>query len=298
MSALLENNIDLKNMQPGVYDLSNNDYHASNGVSRSGLSKIKKSPLHYWEEYLDPGREREQPGKALVLGSMVHTLCLEPEKFDSEFAVLEKVDLRTTAGKQAKALFEERSHGKMIAQQDWYQLAQEISKKVIDHPRFDQLMYGANIEQSIYWVDEDTGLLCKTRPDIWNAQISVLCDLKTSADSSHEAFGYSVKNYDYHMQAAMQIDGVFKATGQNIAGKRFCFFVAQTERPHKPYLYTLDERMIELGRTEYKNCLKILKKCQESNKWDKDRDHIIEIGFSEHQLTRSPLIKLVEIYNE
>ncbi|MDQ8040096.1 MAG: hypothetical protein REH83_06790, partial [Rickettsiella sp.] len=41
-----------RNMEPGIYDISNEAYHQGPGISRSALMKFKRSPYHYWYEYI------------------------------------------------------------------------------------------------------------------------------------------------------------------------------------------------------------------------------------------------------
>lgn len=272
-------------MKPGVYDISNAEYHASEGISRSGISELKKSPLHYWDRYLNADREQSEPSQAMILGSAIHTLVLEPDNFLNEFAVSSKV------GRYWQA---EDSEGKQIIRADDLEKAQLIANSILEHPKAQALLNGANIEKSIYWEDAGTGLLCKARPDIWNAAIGVVCEIKTTREANLNGFAYMVRTGDYHIQAAMQLDAIYFATGEKI--NSFVFIAAPTSRPFKPYACMLDEAAIEAGRREYKDALKVARKCIDSGKWDIDRDRIQVINFTEYQLASNPLFNLLEVY--
>ena len=66
---------------PGIYyDLSNRDYHRDDSISKSGLDLIDENPSQLiWSKNAPRDVEKEKP---LDFGTAVHTLLLEPEKFN------------------------------------------------------------------------------------------------------------------------------------------------------------------------------------------------------------------------
>lgn len=50
----------MKTYNPGIYEIENEDYHNSNGLSRSALLTFRKSPLHYWDEYKNENKKEEK----------------------------------------------------------------------------------------------------------------------------------------------------------------------------------------------------------------------------------------------
>lgn len=285
---------DMTIIQPGVYDMSNAEYHASAGISRSGISALQMSPLDYWLQYLDPNREKEPPSEAMILGTAVHTLVLEPDKFNDEFAIAPKMDLRTTIGKQQKALFESLSADKQIIKEESFELAKKMADAVLSSNKALQILNGALVEKSIFWNDRETDALCKTRPDIWNKSVSVICDLKTARDSRPRYFARTVEDGNYHIQAAMQIDGIYSVTGKR--PDDFIFIVVQNVPPYDPYIYRLDDEAIETGRREYKEALRVFKECMRTNDWRRDREAILPVFFTDYQLKKSTFYKLKELY--
>lgn len=70
-------------MNPGIYEnISNDEYHGCEGISKSGLDLVAKSPAHY-KAVIDGITVRE-PTKAQALGTAFHELLLEPELFWSK----------------------------------------------------------------------------------------------------------------------------------------------------------------------------------------------------------------------
>lgn len=60
-------------------------YHASRGLSNSGLSDLAVSPLRYWYLHVNPNRPKEEPTPAMQFGSALHCAVLEPSKLDSQY---------------------------------------------------------------------------------------------------------------------------------------------------------------------------------------------------------------------
>ena len=49
------------NHTPGIYDISNDEYHNSHAISRSMLMDFKKNPYYYWYKYHSGKFEKESP---------------------------------------------------------------------------------------------------------------------------------------------------------------------------------------------------------------------------------------------
>jgi hypothetical protein len=278
--------------EPGEHEIDIKIYHDSAGISRSGISELKKSPLHYWQAYLAPNRIKKADTKSMIFGDAVHTKIMEPDLFDQRFAVSQKFDGRTTKGKQAKYEFELANQEKKILDEEQYLILEAIEKEVKKHPLIPNLLKNGKIERSLFWIDSETELLCKARPDIWTPRY--LVDIKTTSDSTYNAFCWSVRDYDYHIQAAMIIDAVKELTG--ILYHNFVFIAVQTTPPYKPYLYNLGDMEIEHGRKEYKKLLRVLRACFDTNKWDSDRDYVTEINLPPYFFNEQVVNNLLEVY--
>ena len=250
----------------GIYhEISNANYHASAGISRSGMMEFKRAPIFYWHKYLNPDYKHEAPSAAMEFGTAVHAFILEPEKFAEEYFVMEKNPFHgaTKAGKIFKAEQLELVGNKTIITQANFDILLDMAASIKENPQTDGLITGALYEQSIYWTDKDTGLLCKARPDILHSNFIV--DLKTADDASEYKFQRSVYHFGYHVQMAMLREGVLQTTGKDI--KDFIFLVIEKSAPYATAIYTLDESFLDRGLNEFKLILLQMKNCFDENVW-------------------------------
>lgn len=247
----------------GVYDISNEQYHASNGISRSRLMLLDKSPYHFWYEVLSGQAQARESTPAMSIGSAFHTLLLEPAKFNEEFAVAPKVDRRTKQGKDDWEIFATESAGKIILTDDQFSKVGQMVDLVGRHEIVTTLLDESVFEQSIYWTDKETGLQFKTRPDIWSNKMVV--DLKTTNDASSYGFTRSALNYGYYLQAGMAFEAC-KAIGKPF--EMFVILACEKEAPHVPAVYMMNDEALQFGIDQFTNYKKKLKACLESDKWE------------------------------
>lgn len=253
-------------MEPGVYSgITNDAYHSGEGISKSGLDLIGRSPLHYWAKYLDPQREPQEPTPAMLLGTAIHSAVLEPHSFANDYVVFPKIDRRT---KEGKAYYDElvaQASGRTIISADDYATCVSIQDNVRRHPAAQVLLNDGEPELSVYWRDEQTGVLCKCRPDWMNYKANTIIDVKSTDDASPAGFQKSIVKWGYHVQAAWYLDGVKAATGH--APKAFIFAAFEKTRPFATAFYYADDDMIELGRQLYRERLDVFAACLKNNSW-------------------------------
>ncbi len=253
-------------IEPGIYaDISNEQYHASQGISKSGIVKLLRSPRHYWAAYLDPEREPFEETTAMKIGSAAHKLILEPDDFYDEFtrmpAKVEGMNANRKDYKEAKAVLEEK--GLTVLKKDQMQMVEKMADRVHAHPEAGPMLSGGLAEQSFYWIDQDTGVLCKCRPDYWIPGIA-LPDLKTTTDARDDEFAKSCGKFTYHIQAAFYADGVKALTGDDM---HMPFIAVEKELPYELNVFWIEPADVSLGRSEYKRALEIYAECVEKDDW-------------------------------
>lgn len=247
----------------GIYEISNEEYHAAKGLSRSALWTFKQLPQKYWYEYLSGQFERPADKESYIIGSMLHTMLLEPQLFDDVYHVMPKVNRATKQGKIDYQEALEASQGRtLINQEQLIQvLAMADSLKEQDVVR-DILAKGAIFERSFFWTDPDTGVQCKSRPDIWN---SPLCaDLKTTEDAGYRSFQSSAYKYGYFLQVAMIYEAL-KAHGFEC--EKQLFICVEKKPPYSVGLYLLDDEALQFGREQFRSLIRNFAECLEKEVW-------------------------------
>lgn len=264
-------------MNTGIFaGLSNAEYHSGAGISKSGLDLISRSPLHYYAAYLDPNRTPREETPAMALGTAIHSAVLEPEKFAADYLLMPKLDRRTKDGKAAYEDFtaQAEENGQTLISPDDYRACTTIAAQLRQNPAAAVLFENGKAEQSAFWTDRETGVLCKARPD-WLRHGAVL-DVKSTDDASPSGFQRSVLKWRYHVQAAWYLDGIHQATG--VPPGAFIFCVFEKAPPYAAAFYYADNDMLELGRREYRRCLRLYADCLNSGNWHGYAPQILPIS--------------------
>lgn len=241
---------------PGVYDsYTNAEYHAADGISKSDLDLIHRSPAHY-----KAARHEDTP--ALKLGTAIHTLVLEPARFVAEYDFIEG-DRRLKATKEA--IKEAEAAGKTVLTQDEFDALSGMQESVFKSRIAAALIDGATIEHSVF--AELDGVRVKCRPDGWNVEKGVLFDLKSTEDASPEGFARTVAKYRYHVQDAFYRHVVASATGGDADDLSFIFVAVEKKPPFAVALYTLDELAKLQGWVSAREDLRTFREASERDNW-------------------------------
>jgi hypothetical protein len=262
-------------MKPGAYkDIHILDYHNGEGVSKSQLDLIAKSPAHYYHNQLHKHDRKES--EAFKIGRLAHLAVLEPELFNDTVVVAPECDRRTKEGKAIWAAFTDdlANAGKDVLKQQEYTQVRAIQASVARHPAANLLLSGKGPtrELSVYWNEHvepsvkypmlDKDVLCRCRPDLLIPPKSVgngggiVVDLKTTRDASPNGFKKSVRMFRYDVQAAWYLDGVNQgfAKGEPMFST-FLFIAVEKEPPYGVAVYQLDEADIISGREKARSDL-------------------------------------------
>lgn len=237
-----------------VYDMPNEEYHKYQGVSKSGLDKIARSPAHY--KYCEP----KASTRGMEMGTAIHTAVLEPIRFDKEYCITEATTRNIKAYKDAKAI-----HGSELT------LTAQEGKKVLNmresvHGNLEAMQFLASgkAEVSGICIDPETGITIRARFD-WLTDDGVVVDLKKTQDVRPAKFSKSVNDYRYHVQQAMYSFVYKLITGEDL--KAFYFLAVEEEAPHSNQMYLLDDLALEIGEYYFRRDLRTYADCVSSGKW-------------------------------
>lgn len=254
---------------PGIhFGVSNADYHASAGISKSGLDCLNKSPAHYFGRYLDPNFPADDDKQTIDQqnGELAHCAILEPDDFDKRFIVGPSVSRNTKAWKEFAE--DAASNGKSAIKQEQYETAWAQANSVRRLPDIASALAVGNAESSAFWIDEETGMLCKCRPDFAHDcgdSGVILIDVKTCGNASLREFSIMLAKHRYHVQDAFYRDGYSIASGRNVLA--FIFAAVEMEYPYAASAIMLDEDSVEQGRRDYRRNLDLYSKCVSSGTW-------------------------------
>ena len=244
------------------------DYLGVPHLSTSGMKTLLKSPLKYlWE------KTHREDKEAWRVGRVLHTVCLEPQEFESRYAI--RPDKRTKAGK-AEALEIEEAGLECISEKDWNTAlgVQEALKNHItirDGKEFPLLavLAGCEFEQSFFWEDPDTGIPLKARTDAVNHDMRYIVDLKFVQDASPDGFAKAVANYGYTLQHVVYSRGVAQCMGFP-QPYRFIFLAIEKTPPYDFGLYEISEEDVQaIGAQKFDEALERYKKIENTPTWAK-----------------------------
>ena len=243
------------------------EYHRHGSTSKSQLDQFAKSPAHYLASLTAPRKETA----AMRIGSIFHGMVLEPERVN--IAVAPVCDKRTKDGKATWETFCLENAGAEIVTAEEGEMLTGMVASVRAHPAASALLSGPGIaEGSAFWHDEQSGELCRCRPDFYRPDLGIIVDLKSTDDASLEVFTRSVAKYRYAVQAAMYSDGVSAATIEPIHG--FAFVAVEKAAPFAVQCFQLDFQSLEAGRITYQRNLLDLADCKAANKWPAYSDKV------------------------
>lgn len=268
-------------MKPGIYhNIPNTVYHAGPGISKSGLWTIHtQSPAHY------RFAEREQKNH-FDFGEACHLAILEPNKFEQQ-VYRGPEDRRGNKWKDAdewcsverKLLLTSGDYDSVLAIRDAVHADQWINSIITGGEPL--------VEASGYWIDEETGFLCRCRPDLYREDLGIIIDLKSTISAHPDAFARSVVNYGYHAQEAFYSDG-WSAIGKPVNG--FVFLAWEKKAPYAHAVYELPPSIVEEGRAIMRQALETYAECAREDYWPGYKEGVQELEFKRwaYRLTDAP----------
>lgn len=247
------------NFTQGMYNISNEEYHCASAVSRSDLVMMMKSPYHY-----NMSKKIQQiETSAMKFGTAFHTFCLEPDIFLDKYEIEKKFDKRTKLGKEEYNNFVSNNVGKFFISQEDLELIQNMYNSIKLNSDAFGLIKKAQYEQSMFWQDDKTKIMCKSRPDI--IRDNIICDLKTTASAEPYKFKRSIFEYGLDIQAAMMLEGWAHCNPYAI--NDFAFIAVEKEYPFSCAVYFVGDDILEIGYNKFEKLIEKYKYCKDNDVW-------------------------------
>ena len=226
-------------------------------LSYSSLKEFAKSPRHY----LDYLNRKKETTPAMQFGSMVHCLLLQPDKFDSQFAIMPTIDKRTKEGKEAYNKFLEGAVGLDVVMENDYNDAKAITDNVLSN---DSLRN---------YIDNCHQFEQEFRAEMWDLPVrgffdgiadDYILEIKTTTDASPEYIIRDFYNRQYHMQA-----GLYNLVSE----KPIKYLIIETKGPYDAYIADASEGYIKKGQELFSDTLVSFTKCMKENAWTKGYEY-------------------------
>lgn len=275
-------------MEPGIhYNVSRVEYDKIEAFHFSGIWRLLKSPAHYKYFIEHP----EPPSDAMILGNLVDTLLLEPNLYNARYGLLPETYINDDGDEKkwnmnAKVCKEEyaelKASGKQVIKSEMLETANAMIEQIKTHAEIMKTIEESKKQVCVVWVDADTGVMCKALLDMLSPDGTT--DLKTTTDASQKAFSFKINSFLYHVQGAMYSDGVTAHSDGIILPYRI--IAVETEPPHCPAIYALEENSLLTGREIYKHALRIYKDCVDNNSWPGYSQFIEDINIPAYAISK------------
>lgn len=270
-----------------IEKMSNDEYHACPEFSSSQLKDILRSGAHFYSNNIIKENERESK-KHLDFGTLAHTLFLEPDQFENEFAVIPADAPKPPTDVMRNAKNPSEDSIKRV--QWWDQFAAEHGTKITIT---EDLLLGAKriadnlrtlssygimqnnfgmAEASIFFVDPVFDLQLRVRPDYHIAPCTafpngLLLDVKTTRDARAFKFSKDCGEYGYDLSASMYREG-FQQYYQTEEKPPFIFLVAENLAPFNVKQYRASDLLLSVGDARYYKSKEMLAESLLINEWD------------------------------
>ena len=260
-----------------VRNLAHQAYLEGPGLSQSALKAFDKSAAHFAALHLlplpewlvDEDDDKVNTSTPTFAGTLCHSATLEPETFDTHYAVGPKVKTRAA---KAWTEFVAAHPTQVVITERQKHVAQAQAASLRAHPDVADILEGGECELSAYWLDPATGVLCRARADCANlnfgtpdAPAAMLLDVKTTSDLSDDALSKTVWNWGYHRQDAWYSGGFAHAAGVRVAG--FVFAFVESTYPFACRVFELDDLAKAIGRRENRLALDLYARCVNEKSW-------------------------------
>lgn len=242
-------------------------YHECPALGSSSLKLLWQNPARYYAEKALPDWLKEKSSYAMDFGTDLHCALLEPKRFDDEYVLIpEELDRRKKEFKDIEKQYE----GKQLrVGRPAYHLKKCI-EAVRQNTDVTQLLSleGVN-ELSGFWVDPETGVECKIKPDRRLVNHPILIDLKTTSDVTMRDVQKIAVNGYWPIQAAHYMAGA-NAIQNDIVYDKFVFILVQREPPYTSAVFIADNEFLNKGFEMRKKALKNYVECEAENAKIKD----------------------------
>lgn len=260
---------------PGVYDIPEDVYHRDpvpeGSLSSSGARKLLETcPARFDYERRNPPPSREE----FDLGKAFHTKALGD---GPDIVVVDAKTWQTKAAKEERA--KAYAEGKVPLLRHQADEVDAMAAAVQAHPLAGALLSKGEVEQSLFWIDERTGIWRRARLDLLRADAIV--DLKSCESATEDHVTKAIARYGYHAQADFYREG---ARVLGLGDLPFLFVFVEKKAPYLIHVVQLGADELAAGRHLNNKAIDVFAECQRTGEWPGYADDITTISLPPYAL--------------
>jgi len=259
-------------------------YHADRDyLSASSIKEAKKSLKHFQYYLQNKDVERKSCfdfGNAFELALMDcvnKRTSVELSDFGKYVAILDdskkpqpEKDYRTKENAVWKENFFIDNKSKYIINQSGAESFQTIERMIescSSQEYISSLLEGSEYQTSIFWQDAQSFIKLKTRPDCINVGKRCIIDIKSTKDGSPEQFSKDCANYNYPLQAIIQMQGVL-SSGLMDDVEHYYWLAVEKSEPFNAQLYEFQKSDWEMLSIQLEFILSKIKRATALKKYE------------------------------
>ncbi|MGW1158462.1 PD-(D/E)XK nuclease-like domain-containing protein [Streptomyces sp. NPDC002513] len=258
--------------EPGIYNLTNDEYHAQrDSLSSSGARMLLPPSCPALFRYAQDNPN--EPKKTFEIGTAAHKLVLG----EGPDLVLVDADKWTTNAVKAEVAAI-RDEGGIPLKHAEYEQVHAMADALRRHPVAAALFDPARgkPEQSLFWRDRQTGVMRRARfdwlPDARAGRL-IIPDYKTCRSAEPAALARAVEEFGYHQQDDWYRAGA-RALGLADDSAAFVFVCQEKTPPYVVTVVEMDAEARRIGAARNRRALEIYAECTGAGHWPGYSDEI------------------------
>ena len=253
-------------------NISNEEYHASEGLSRSKVVDIIESPLYFWQMNLNPDRPPREETDSMWFGTALHASILEWNLFKEKYILYKgKGDRKSTEYKE----FAKQFAGKNveILKPNEYNEIINAKNSILSNQVAAKLLDGGINERSFYYYDKEINETFRFRPD--SLSKLAMSDIKKTVSVNKHKYESDAIKFNYPLEAAFYLRYYKLLTGIDL--EYFVFIACELKYPYKVRLYMYEPDDLADYNRIIDDAIDIYLTCKKSNIWpDKEENLMIQ----------------------
>lgn len=266
--------------EQGVYDIPNDAYHQDPvpGGSLSSTGARRILPPGCPAQFVYDRQHPPDPKPHFDVGHIAHMLVLGV----GPVCHIVEADAWTTKAAKAERL-EARAAGEVPLLRHQYDACAAMADALRAHPLAGLLFNPEHgrPEQSLFWVDRQTDVWCRSRPDWLPDRIPgmrmILADYKSAEAVDIDALSRACATWGYHQQDAWTRMAV---QALDLADED-CRFVLVCQSKSPPFLVTIiemDHVAQRLGHQLNRQALELYAYCRETGEWPSHAEDVAQLS--------------------